>query len=638
MLMHNLFYPLLLALIVLNPATAATTQRSNFLAAEQAYNRGDLGLYHSLKPGLNDYPLYPYLEYRELKKRLDTASSSEVSKFLTNYSGSGPAYLLRGRWLSRLASEGRWEEFIKNYDKRDDSDKLRCLVLDALIHTDNSDLAYSHTEEIWLHGDSLPDACDAVFESWRKAGNMESTLVWRRIELAMQSGHVKLAGHLGKYLSAADKKWLNRWINMRSNPAKALSSLSGSHPFKAEIIGYGLRRLGNKSPEKALSRWKQLLKKSDYSANDRCVIDQGLAQALYTEAGKNIYSFYLKTGTCLNHPVLLQARLRAALLRQDWKQLLTWIDAMPDELRQQQLWRYWKARALEQNGYRAAAAALFNKVARDRSFYAYLASDHIPAPYKFAHAEIAAGNTEISSMKTDPAMLRMRELQQLGRNVDLRREWRQQMQQLDKPAMQTAAVVFNEWGMLDRAIFTLAEANSWDDLEMRFPLEHRELIEKYARQRGIDASWAFAILRQESAFMAEIKSAAGAHGLMQLLPATARQVAHQLEMKRPSVGDLNNPATNIALGTGYLGMMMKRFGNNMTLSTAAYNAGPGAVKKWLDHLPNNTPLPADIWVELIPYKETRKYVKHVMTYATIYDMRLGVKQMKISGRLGVIPQ
>ncbi len=636
--MHNLFYPLLLALMALNPATAATSQRSNFLAAEQAYNRGDLGLYHSLKPGLKDYPLYPYLEYKELKKRLDTASSSEVSKFLTNYSGSGPAYLLRGRWLSRLASEGRWEEFIKNYDKRDDSDKLRCLVLDALIHTDNSDLAYSHTEEVWLHGDSLPKACDSVFESWRKAGNMESSLVWQRIELAMQSGHIKLAGHLGKYLSAADKKWLNRWINMRSNPAKALSSLSGSHPFKAEIIGYGLRRLGNKSPEKALSRWKQLLKKSDFSADDRCVIDQGLAQALYTEAGKSVYSFYLNTGTCLNHPELLQARLRAALLRQDWKQLLSWIDAMPDELRRQQLWRYWKARALEQNGYKTAAAALFNKVARDRSFYAYLASDHIPASYKFAHEEIAAGNTETSRMKTDPAMLRMRELQQLGRNVDLRREWRQQMQQLDKPAMQTAAVVFNEWGMLDRAIFTLAKADSWDDLEMRFPLEHRELVEKYARQRGIDASWAFAILRQESAFMAEIKSTAGAHGLMQLLPATARQVAHHHEMKRPSVDDLGNPATNIALGTGYLGMMMEKFGNNMTLSTAAYNAGPGAVKKWLNHRSDGKPLPADIWVELIPYGETRKYVKHVMTYATIYDMRLGVEQMKISDRLGVIPQ
>ena len=636
--MHNLFYSLLLALMVLNPATAATSQRSNFLAAEQAYSRGDLGLYHSLKPGLKEYPLYPYLEYRELKKRLSTASSSEISKFLTNYSGSGPAYLLRARWLSRLASEGRWEEVIKHYDKRDDNDKLRCLVLDALINTDNSDLAYSHTEEVWLHGDSLPKACDSVFESWRKAGNMESVLVWRRIELAMQTGHVKIARHLGKYLSAEEKKWLNRWINMRKNPAKALASLSGSHPFKAEIISYGLRRLGNRNPEEALSRWQQLLKKSDYSADDRCEIDQGLAQALYTVAGKNAYSFYLKTGSCSNHPVLLQARLRAALLRQDWKQLLTWIDAMPDALRRQQLWRYWKARALEQTGYTAAAEMLFSHVARDRSFYAYLASDHISAPYKYAHEGIAAGDTEISRMKTDAAMLRMRELQQLGRDVDLRREWRQQMQLLDEAAMQAAAVVYNAWGMLDRAIFTLAKADSWDDMEMRFPLEHRELVEEYAHLHGIDVSWAFAILRQESAFMAAIKSTAGAHGLMQLLPATAVQVARQYEMKRPSVNDLSKPATNIALGTGYLEMMMEKFGRNMTLSTAAYNAGPGAVKKWLNHRSNNKPLPADIWVELIPFGETRKYVKQVMTYATIYDMRLGVEPMKISDRLGVIPQ
>ncbi len=635
--MLNLFYLLLLALMVVNPATAATSQRSNFLAAEQAYNRGDPGLYHSLKPGLKDYPLYPYLEYRELKKRLSTASSSEVSKFLTNYSGSGPAYLLRARWLGRLASEGRWDEVIKHYDKRDDNNKLRCLVLDALIHTGNNDFAYSHTEEAWLHGDSLPKACDSVFESWREAGNMENVLVWKRIELAMQSGHVKIARHLGKYLSAADKKWLNRWINMRNNPAKALSSLPGSHPFKSEIISYGLRRLGNRNPDEALSRWKQLLKTSDFTSDERCEIDQGLAQALYTEAGKNVYSFYLETGSCLNHPVLLQARLRAALLRQDWKQLLAWIDAMPDELRRQQLWRYWRARALEQTGYTAAAAALFGKVASDRSFYAYLASDHISAPYKYAHKGISADNAEFSRMKTETAMLRMRELQQLGRDVDLRREWRQLMLHLDETEMVAAAAVFYEWGMLDRAIFTLSRADSWDNMEMRFPLEHRQLVEEYSQQRGIDASWTFAILRQESAFMAAIKSTAGAHGLMQLLPATARQVARQHEMKSPSVKDLGNPATNIALGTGYLGMMMEKFGRNMTPSTAAYNAGPGAVKKWLKHRPNSEPLPADIWVELIPYEETRKYVKHVMTYATIYDMRLGVEQITISDRLGVIP-
>ena len=635
---HNFIYTLLLALIVLNPATASTSQRSNFLTAEQAYSRGDLGLYHSLKPGLKDYPLYPYLEYRELKKRLDTASSSEISKFLANYSGSGPAYLLRARWLSRLASEGRWEEVIKSYDKRDDSNKLRCLVLDALIHTDHSDLAYSHTEELWLHGDALPDACDSVFESWRKAGYMENTLVWKRIDLAMKSGNVTLAGSLGKYLSAADKKWLKLWIQMRKDPSKALSSLPEKHPFKAKIIGYGLRRLGNRKPEEALSRWKQLLKKSDYSAEDRCEIDQGLALALYTEAGKSAYSFYLDTRSCSNHPLLLQARLRAALLRQDWKQLLTWIDAIPDELRQLQSWRYWKARALEQTGYTAAANALFRSVAKDRSFYAYLASDHISVPYEYAHEETPVDSADITHMKTDAAMRRMYELQQLGRQVDLRREWRQQMQLLDEPAMQAAAVVFNMWGMLDRAIFTLSESDSWDDLEIRFPLEYRKLVQEYAHLRGIDVSWAYAILRQESAFMTEIKSTAGAHGLMQLLPTTAKQVARRYKMKTPSVSDLASPATNIALGTGYLEMMMENFSRNMTLSTAAYNAGPGAVKKWLKHRPDNKQIPADIWVELIPYEETRKYVKRVMTYATIYDMRLGVEQMTISDRLGVIPQ
>ncbi|MEN8214515.1 MAG: transglycosylase SLT domain-containing protein [Pseudomonadota bacterium] len=619
--------------LIISHASAATSQRNNFLAAEQAFNRDNLGLYHSLKPGLEDYPLYPYLKYGELKKRLDTISSSEVSRFLTTYPGSGPAYLLRGLWLERLAAEGRWQEVVKYFDDGDDRSNLRCLYLRALIHTDRSDQAYAQAEALWLHGDSRPDSCDALFASWRKADKLSSELVWERIALAIENGNSKLARHLGSYLAAEDKKWLDRWIQMRADPAKALSSLPGNHPYKARMTAYGLRRLGNRRPKQALSRWKRLKKKSDFTAGQQCEIDQGLARALYREPENSIYRFFTGTAECADYPELLQARLRAALLRQDWQQLLGWIDQMPSELQRQKPWRYWKARALEQTGYQAAAAALYRTVSRDRSFYAYLASDHTSAPYRHAHQVAPVSSSDKLRLKRDPAMQRMLELHRLGRDVELRREWRLQMQRLDASSKQAAAAVFNARGMLDRAIFTLAKAGYWDDLEIRFPLEHRTLIEEQAARRGIEPAWAFAILRQESAFMADIKSSAGAHGLMQLMPATARQVARHDSIKSPSVSELGSPATNIALGTGYLGMMMKKFNGNMTLATAAYNAGPDRANSWR---PRNS-MPADIWVELIPFAETRKYVKRVMTYATIYDRRLGVEQRKISDRLGVIP-
>lgn len=629
--MRLLFVTLLLTTSLLPGAFAAATERSNYLTAEQALNRNNLGLYYSLKPALEDYPLYPYLLYKELLQRLDTASSQEVEEFLQRHPDSGPAYLLRGRWLDRLAAEGRWKEVVKFYAEGDDRIRLGCHYLTALIHSGYSDLAVAQTEQLWLHGASRPDACDAVFESWRKQGKLTPELVWRRIALAMESGETRLAGHLGKYLGGADKKWLGQWLAMRNTPRAVLLSLSGNHPYRNSIIAYGLRRLGNSTPDEALDVWQRLQKKFEFTAAGRCLVEQDLGRALEIAPGDQVYAFFLDSGDCIEQQHLQASRLRAALLRQDWPQLLKWLGKMPPELQEQQQWQYWKARALEQQGDPESAAALYRAVADDRSIYAYLASDQLSIPYKYAHQATPTEDALLRQLLDDAALQRMRELHELGRDVEVRREWRLLMKRLDKPQKQAAAVLFHQWGMLDRAIFTLAESEYWEDMELRFPLQHRPLIEKFAAQRSIDPSWLFAVLRQESAFMEIVESSAGAQGLMQLMPATARQVARHYGIAPPGVAELGEPQRNIELGSGYLAMMLEKFDGSLPFATAAYNAGPARVQKWTD----GEPLPADIWIELIPFGETRDYVKRVMTYATIYDSRRGVKGHTISDRIGL---
>jgi soluble lytic murein transglycosylase len=626
--------PFVALLLLLSPfpgAFAAATDRSTFLTAEQALNRDNPGLYYSLKPALEEYPLYPYLLYKELLQRLDTTSSHEVEEFLQRYPDSGPAYLLRGRWLDRLAAEGRWQEVVKFYAEGDDRIRLGCHYLTALIHSGHSDLAMAQTEQLWLHGASRPDACDAVFENWRKQGMLTPELVWRRIALAMENGETGLAGHLGNYLAGDDKKWLNRWLAMRNNPRAGLLSLSGNHPYRDSIIAYGLRRLGNSNPEAALDTWRQLQKKFEFTAAGRCLIEQDLGRALEIAPGDQVYTFFLDSGDCIEQHYLQASRLRAALLRQDWPQLLKWLGKMPPELQEQQQWQYWKARALEQQHGPQSAAALYREVADDRSIYAYLASDRLSIPYKYAHQATPVDDALRRQLLADAALRRLRELHELGRDVEVRREWQLLMKRLDRPQKQAAAVLFHEWGIADRAIFTLAESEFWEDMELRFPLQHRDLIEKFAAQRGIDPSWLFAVLRQESAFMRRVESSAGAQGLMQLLPATARQVARHYGIPPPGAAELGEPLRNIELGSGYLAMMLEKFDGNLAFATAAYNAGPARVQRWRD----GKPLPADIWIELIPFGETRDYVKRVMTYATIYDSRRGDKGQTISDRIGL---
>jgi soluble lytic murein transglycosylase len=223
----------------------------------------------------------------------------------------------------------------------------------------------------------------------------------------------------------------------------------------------------------------------------------------------------------------------------------------------------------------------------------------------------------------------MSELYALGRIIDARREWFHMVKRLDDEELRATARILADWGWIDRAIFTAARARYWDDLELRFPLRHRTLVDRYADERQLDPAWVYGVLRQESAFTADVRSSAGAVGLMQLMPATARRVAREYKMAAPSDKALIDPETNISLGTGYLRMMLDDLSSNRILATAAYNAGPHRVKRWL---PPDT-MDADIWIELIPFRETRLYVQRVMAYAAIYERRLGETPTRLSKRM-----
>jgi soluble lytic murein transglycosylase len=130
-------------------------------------------------------------------------------------------------------------------------------------------------------------------------------------------------------------------------------------------------------------------------------------------------------------------------------------------------------------------------------------------------------------------------------------------------------------------------------------------------------------------------SAVGARGLMQIMPKTGQQIAHELNEQWLSDMNLFNADTNLRYGTYYFKKLLNRFNGHFALAIAAYNAGPGNVAKWL---PIDKTVPADIWMETIPFKETRKYVSSVLSYTMIYQQRLQSGALKIKELLwDVIP-
>ncbi|MGD9391291.1 MAG: hypothetical protein PVH32_00120, partial [Chromatiales bacterium] len=506
----SLFIPILAGMALLLPSLANSSSLSTFTQAEQALKKGDTVTYKRLKKQLADYPLLPYLDYAEITQdRSKPLKEADVARFLERYDGSGPAYLLRIRWLKQLAAAKQWNSYLKWYDEGDSNIGRKCHYLTALQRTGKGKKTHSEVDEIWDYGRSRPDACDPVFSYWRQQGLLTRDRVWSRADKAMNLGQTGIATHLAKYLSKGDAELVRTFAKLRKSPKQNLDAVTAEHPWRGQMVGYGLKRLAYQSPESAVKKWKQIKKRHKLSPSERCIIEERLAGGLYREPGKTVYGFFKESGACKSFEDLHGYRVKAALLREDWKRVEAWVGKMPSSQAEEPEWRYWKARALEQQGEKVAARKIYRDIARDRSFYAYLASDRLGEDYHFAHAPAPVSKNDRKWLEADPAMLRIRELDRLGRHTEMRREWNQLVKRLDEQQKIAAATLFHEWEILDRAIFTLAKSGYWDDLEIRFPVKHSDLVGRYAKTRKLDTSWAFGILRQESAFMRDANSSAG---------------------------------------------------------------------------------------------------------------------------------
>jgi soluble lytic murein transglycosylase len=609
----------------------ATTQRALFLQAEQAIKQGDSTRYQRLLRQLRNYPLVPYLELARLRHGLAHAHPGEVRRFLQQHAGTPVADLLRRDWLDLLARKRRWQLYLADYVPQR-SIQRQCHHLRALIETGQAREAWPRVEKIWLHGRSRPRACDPVFAAWERAGKRTVELTWQRIGLAMKAGQIRLARYLGKKLDSSERDWVERWIRVHRHPEAILDDpgFRTGHPWRETILLHAITRQARKDGLAALRLWRAVRKHYPFTREQRHAIARRIALALDHDESEQAYAWILSVKPGADDIRLYTARLNAALLRRDWQQLLADLPNWPTDEHDSERWQYWMARALEGTGRHEAARAFYRRLAKNRSYYGFLAADRIGAPYHLLDRQTPADPATIAQVRRLPGVRRALELHALSRNGAARREWHYATRRMDRQTLQAAALVAESANWHDQAIFTLARTGYWDDLQLRFPLQHREIVIDHSRQNALDTSWIYAVIRQESAFMSDARSQAGALGLMQLMPATARTLARRKPgLGRLSGGRLLDPAFNIRLGSAYLKELKEKLADNPVLATAAYNAGPRRVNRWLPPYP----LEADIWVELIPFRETRRYLRRVMSYTVIYDKRLGRNPRRLKERM-----
>lgn len=602
-------------------------QRLLFTQAEASLNRGDTETYLGLRPQLQDYPLLPYLLATDLGRRLSSTPTEEIRDFLISYDDSPAAEKIRRPWLDLLAQQQRWDEILLLY-RPGGGIAQRCQWLLALWQSGQKDRAWEQVEPLWAAGKSQPEECTPVFQALRDSGRLTSRQIWSRFTRALTDGDTAVAVQMKGWLPIEDQPWAERWLSIHAQPTTTLRLLGSlePHPQREPMLAHGIIRLAKQDPGSALALWQQVRNSYTLPEEAELAARRAMAMALARKGHPQAIAQLDSLAPCPADERFHSARIRLALESRRWDLVLAWIDALPEEaIAKEESWRYWRARALEQLGYSREATEQYRALARERSYYGFLAADRVGQEYNLLNRPVQISDADLRRFASRPAIQRAYEFLALGRIPQARIEWAQATAVMPPDELLAAAKLAQRWSWHDRAIFTLAKSGYWDDLDIRFPLEYRDGILITSQSLQLDASWVYAILRQESAFMEDARSSAGALGLMQLMPQTAQQVARRHQLPAPRDSGLLDPEVNIRLGSRFLAQLLNSFDDQRVLATAAYNAGPRRIRQWLP----NEDMPTDLWVEGIPFTETRDYVRRVLTYNIIYRDRLSERPLRL---------
>ncbi|WP_417775617.1 transglycosylase SLT domain-containing protein [Stutzerimonas xanthomarina] len=618
---------LFFTIVTLETTQAASLQQQRQLydEAKRALAKGDSGPYRRHSNALRDYPLEPYLAYDDLTARLKTASNEEVEKFLAEHGDLPQASWMKLRWLRLLAARGDWRPFVAHYDPKMNFTELDCLYGQYQLISGQKDQGYVTAEKLWLVGKSQHNACDALFERWEEAGQLTEKLRWKRTKLAVESGNYGLAKFLVKSLPTL-KAQGELLLDVAQKP-QLLSQperFSPATETMGDIVSIGLRRLARAKPEQALGLLDSYARRMSFSAEEKVSIARQIGLTLAKRFDPRALKIMAEYDPELRDDTVSEWRARLLLRLGRWDEVYALTQRFPEELANSNRWRYWQARSLElAKPNDKQAAQLYQPVAGERDFYGFLSADRIQAPYKLNHQPLALDPKLVQKVRNTAGIRRAMEFHARGQIVDGRREWYHVSRLFSRDELVAQARLAYEMEWYFPAIRTISQAKYWDDLDIRFPMAHRSSLVNAAKAREIHPSWVFAITRQESAFMADARSHVGATGLMQLMPATAKETARRFDIPLSSPKQVLNPSVNIQLGAAYLSQIYGQFNGNRVLASAAYNAGPGRVRQWLK---NAEHLPFDVWVENIPFDETRQYVQNVLTYSVIYGQKLNSPQ------------
>jgi soluble lytic murein transglycosylase len=650
MKLRTILASLALALVGCVQAQQTTQPRDDvILEMQKAFLAGNKARLAQLLPLSQGHALEPWAAYWELRLRLDTASATEIQQFFTRFPGTYQEDRLRNDWLQVLGQRRDWDTFAQEYPKfrMKDDREVRCYSL--LVTAMKDPLAVpAVSEEVrrnWLAQRDADDGCTLAAASLmgKPGSRVTDNDAWRKVRQSVEANRPRAAADALEMVKPEAQPLLRE---LMTQPSRFLTGkvFAASRP-RRELVGLALIRLATSDVDNAANqlenKWGAQLhpEERDWVW---AVVGRQAAQRMVPEAdgyfSKVEHDRYLSDE-------LLGWQVRAALRAPkgiDWRNVLEAVNAMSDEAKADAAWVYWKARALlavnnPSEGSRAEAEKLLQSIASAKGFYEQLALEELGQKVVVPAKPQPLTDDEKKAARNDPGLNRALYAITLGLRGEGNREWNyttnlHRAGGFNDRELLAAAQYACDREVWDRCINTSERTKLDFDIDQRFPTPFRETVVRRARDINLDPAYVYGLIRQESRFVMDARSNVGAAGLMQVMPATARWTARKLGMDGFTPDRLHDRDTNIAIGTGYLKLVLDDFGGSMAMAAAAYNAGPSRPRAWR----NGPMLEGAAWAETVPFQETRDYVKKVLSNTNLYAAMLTGQPQSLKARLGTI--
>ena len=620
----------LLTLSQLAHADSLDEQRSRYAQTKQAWDNRQMDVVNQLMPTLTTYPLYPYLQYRQITDDLMNQPALVVTNFIAANPTLPPARSLKSRFVNELARRDDWRGLLAFSPEKPTGTEAQCNYYYAKWNVGQTQEAWDGAKALWLSGKSQPNACDRLFGAWRASGQQDPLAYLERIRLAMKAGNTSLVRVLAQQMPSDYQTIATAVIALANDPNSVMTfaRTTGATDFTRQMAAVAFASVARQDVENArlmipsLAQAQQL--NEDQIQELRDIVAWRLMGSDVTEEQAIWRDDAIMRSQSTS---LVERRVRMALGLGDRRGLNTWLARLPMEAKEKDEWRYWQADLLLERGRDDEAKDILRSLMQQRGFYPMVAAQRLGEEYTF-RIDKAPANLD-PALTSGPEMARVRELMYWNMDNTARSEWANLVTSKTKDQQaQLARYAFNQ-NWWDLSVQATIAGKLWDQLEERFPLAYNDLFKRYISGKDIPQSYAMAIARQESAWNPKAGSPVGARGLMQIMPGTATHTVSMFSIPGYSgPSQLLDPEMNINIGTSYLQYVYQQFGNNRIFASAAYNAGPGRVRTWRGN--SGGRIDAVAFVESIPFSETRGYVKNVLSYDAYYRYFMGQKDALLS--------